>query len=114
MALTWKDFVTTILAAVVFGLYYAMTKGIAVPLIPGYRAAMIVLFIIGISMCAFSSASNASPGNLFITTASILGAASLILIIYGLITGAKLAFTLIAAAILLLWIIATARHILGA
>ena len=112
MALTWKDLITTILAAAVFGLYYAMSKGMSIPLVSGYRSAILVLLIVGMSMCAFSSA-NISQGNMFIKVASILGIVAFALIIYGLITGAKIAFTLLTAIILLLWLIATMRHVVG-
>jgi EamA domain-containing membrane protein RarD len=112
VSLSWKDLVTSLLAALTFGLYYAMTKGIELPVITSYRIGIIFLAIIGIGMCAFSSASSGSTSP-FITLASILGVVSLVLIIYGLFTGTKVAFILLTITILLLWGISTLRHFIS-
>lgn len=112
MGLTWKDIVTTIFAAMTFGLFYAMSKNMQLPLITGYRGAILVLGVFGIAMCALSG--GATTTGPFITIASILGIASLIFIIYGLITGAEIAFTLLTISIIALWIISTFRHLIQA
>lgn len=110
MELTWKDLLTTILAAGVVGLYYAVSKGIDLPLLSGYRSAILTLAIVGMAMCALSGGTNGTT-NLFITVASGLGIISLILIVYGLITGTKIAFALLTIVILALWATATLRHL---
>lgn len=113
MSLTWKDGITTLLAFLVAGLYFARTtSGMQLSLISdGYRWAIIALAVIGIGMCSFSSPATTSGTNMFIVLAGILGVSALILIIYGLVTGAKIAFTLLAMTILSLWLIATVRHL---
>lgn len=113
MSLTWKDGVTTLLALLVAGLYFGRTtSGMTLPLISdGYRWAIVALAIIGIGMCSFSSPATTSGTNMFIVLAGVLGVSALILIIYGLVTGAKIAFTLLTATILLLWLISTVRHL---
>ncbi len=113
MALTWKDFVTTLLAALVVWFYWSVTKGAAIPFISGYRAGVIALLVIGMTMCAFSTVSNAGQGNLFVMAAAVIGVCALIIVLYGLITGTKLAFELLTGTILLLWLIATVRHFTG-
>lgn len=114
MALTWKDLVTTILAASIFGIYYAMTKGIDLPIISGYRSAILVLGVLGMIMCAMSgSGSLASGMNFYAVVGSIFGVLSLILIVYGLITGAKIAFTILTFVIIGLWVFTTIHHIIG-
>lgn len=112
MSLTWKDLVTTVLAVMTAGLYYSMSKGITLPLIAGYRSAIIALGIIGIGMCALSGG-NTAPSGPFIILASVGGIVALILIVYGLITGTKFAFILLTVTILVLWAGATLRHLLS-
>jgi hypothetical protein len=115
MGLTWKDLITTILAAGVFGIYYAMGKGIDLPVISGYRSAILVLGILGIAMCALSGGGGTAGGfNPFIAIISALGFAAFLLIIYGLITGAKIAFVLLSFTILAMWALATFRHAIAA
>ncbi len=111
MGLTWKDIATTILALCVFGIYYAMSKGVSLPLITGYRGAILVLALLGIAMCSLSGGTNTNTGVFFIA-ASFLGVVALVLIIYGLITGTKIAFVLLAVNLIVLWLIATLRHLL--
>ncbi len=113
MSVSWKDFATTILAMLTFAFYYAITKGIAFPFISGYRGAILVLTVIGVSMCTFSARTR-DRSNPFIVIASILGTASLGLIIYGLVTGAQIAFIYLTFTILALWLVATLRHIMTA
>ena len=114
MSLTGKDIVTTLLAVATFGLYYAMGRGIDLPVITGVRGAVLVMGAIGIMMCAMSgyTPTQTSGSNPFIVVASALGIASLFLIAYGLITGAKMALLLLTVAILALWVVSTFRHII--
>ena len=111
MSLTWKDAVTTILAACVFGIYYAQTKGISLPLLSSIRWATIALAILGIAMCAFGA--GTSQTSQMIRFLSVLGVTSLILIIASLTTGSSLAFLLLTIVIILMWVLSTARHAFG-
>ena len=112
MALTWKDLITTTLAVILAGFSYLVVTGYKLPLISGYRWATLVLLILGIGMCALSSAGPGSSG-IFITIASGLGVIALILIIAGFIFATKTIFLATAAVIVLLWITATLRHLIG-
>lgn len=114
MAITGKDFITTLLAAGTIILYYAMTKGTNIPFISGYRMAILLLGVIGIAMCAVGSGTGITTAHgVWAILGSVLGISALILTIIGLITGAKLAFTLLTATVLGLWFMATLRHLLG-
>lgn len=115
MNLTWKDGITTILAALVAGMYYAKINNILIiPFINNsYRWSVLALAIIGIVMCAFSGGGPDSGSNTLIAITSILGITALLVIAYGLITGAKIAFVLLTGLIILMWIIATFRHIVA-
>jgi hypothetical protein len=112
MALSWKDLVTTILAAVTIGFSYLMITGYKFPLISGYRWATMVLLILGIGMCALSSATPGASG-IYITVASGLGILALILIIAGFIFATKTIFLATVTVIILLWAVATFRHLIG-
>jgi len=115
MTLTGKDLITTLLAVATVGLYYAMTKGIDLPIISGYRGAILVLAVIGIAMCALGAGNGTSaPTGIWSFAAGALGVAALVVIVYGLITGAKIAFILLVGTIIALWGLATVRHFLGA
>lgn len=111
MSLTWKDGVTTLLAGIVAVFTYLMATGYPVPYISGFRWATLVLLVLGMGMCAFSSAapSGTSP---WITLATVLGVLAIILVIMGFVTGAKTVFIVLGGTILLLWLIATTRHLL--
>jgi hypothetical protein len=112
MALSWKDAVTTFLALIVFGFSYSIAQGIHIPFVPNFRIATLVLLILGIGMCAMSSANGQSSP--YVTALGVLGFLSLTLIIAGIITGAKVVFLATAGTILLLWLLATVRHAVGA
>jgi len=63
-------------------------------------------------MCALSG-TNPPASGMWSIGAGIIGATALVIVIYGLITGAKIALLLLTIAIIALWMIATLRHILG-
>lgn len=111
MALTWKDLVTTVLAILVAVFSYLFVTGYHFPLLSGYRSAVIVLSILGIGMCAMSSAAGASGP--WVSFAGALGVISAILIVSTLILGTKALFLAVTGIILLLWGVATLRHIIG-
>lgn len=112
MALTWKDLTTTALVALTGLFSYLMVTGYKFPLISGYRWATLVLLVLGIGMCALSSATPGAGGT-YTTIASGLGIVAFILIIAGFIFGTKTIFLATTGVIILLWAIATFRHLIG-
>lgn len=111
MSLTWKDLITTSLAGITIWFSYLVLIGYKFPIIVGYRWATLILLILGVGMCAFSSASGAS--GMFITIASGLGVLALILVVLGLIFGTKFLFISLLTVIIALWIVSTLRHLIG-
>ena len=91
---------------------FAQAKGWNIPVLNNTRLSILSLAVVGILMCALSSANTAT--GTFKTIAMILGVASLLLIIAGLITNNRGIFYLLAADILILWIISTIRHTISA
>lgn len=111
MALTWKDLVNTGLVVLIAAFSYMMVTGYKFPLISGYRWATLVLLVLGIGMCALSSPGT---GGMLLSIAGVLGIIAFILIVAGFIFGTKIIFLTTTGVIILLWIIATARHMFGA
>jgi hypothetical protein len=115
MTLTYKDFITTLLAATTTGFAYLMTTGYKFPIISGYRAGIVVLLAIGIAMCAFGSrVTEGVWSGPWVVTASVLGIAALVVAIVGLVTGTKVMFLTLAGIMVTLWVVATLRHLIGA
>jgi hypothetical protein len=112
MRLTWRDALTTLLAGAVVVLTLAVTQGWGWPLLGGYGAGTVALAIAGLTMCAVggSSARTPSAGTAFVVIASVLGVAALGLVIASLIVQSQTLFITLAASILLLWALTTARH----
>ena len=111
MRLTWRDGATTLLAAVVVGIYAAHTAGWAVPFVENVRWATLLIGGVGLSMCIVggSGATIVAKGTFFVVAAT-LGGAAMLLIVVGVATGWSLALTLLAADTVLLWIVSTIRH----
>ncbi|HSX01457.1 MAG TPA: hypothetical protein VLF67_04410 [Candidatus Saccharimonas sp.] len=108
MALSWKDAVTTVLAAGTGLLVYAKSQNWS-SWLTGPRLGILVLGAIGVAMCATGSISMTS-GSGWSIILSVMGGLALVLIVAGLITGSALAFYALAADILALWLLATVRH----
>ena len=112
MRLTSKDFVGTALVATAILVGFAVSYSWGWPLLSDYRAGTIALGIIGIAMCAAGSETTAWKGtDPFIVVASALGFVALALIVAGLIWATAELFVGLVAVIVLLWFVATARHI---
>jgi hypothetical protein len=115
MRLTWRDGITTLLAALVAVIYVAFTYGWAIPVVDDARGATLLLGAIGLSMCIVGgSGSTIVSNNTWIAPLGVLGVASFSLVIAGLITGWEGAVPLLAAIIGLMWAVSTARHAFAA
>jgi hypothetical protein len=114
MALTFKDFWTTILALGVGGLYWARLQNLSLPFITGNRAAILLLAVLGIGMCILGSGNGFTQGMTAWTIfASGLGILAFGFIVAGLITGTQIWVMLLAGTFLLLWGATTLKHALG-
>lgn len=115
MNLSIKDLKETILAVLAAGLYYAKMNNINLPIITsGYRIPIIILGAIGIVMCTVSGGGNPSTsGSIINTIISAAGVLAFIIIVYGVISGAKIAFTLLTIILLGMWLVSTLRHLIG-
>lgn len=113
MNLSIKDLVASVLAIISIGFSYLMVTGYKFPLITNYRWATAVLLVVGIAMCALSGWDPSGAKSWWITLSSVLGALAIILIIAGIVTGAKTIFMLLAGTIVVLWLLTTVHHMFG-
>jgi hypothetical protein len=111
MLLTWKDFATTLLTLSIVLAYYFQSNNIVFPFIQSVRWTIVLIGIIGISICALGSTGISPEKSMWITAASFLGITSFVIILWGLITGARITIPLLIGSITLLWFITTIRHI---
>lgn len=115
ITLTWRDAVATATTLVVTFISFAAVRGWNVPILRSYRLSTLAIGVIGLATCIVagsSSQANGLQGAYAITMASIGGLAFLLTII-GLISGSKVFLLATASAIVVLWVVATIRHISG-
>lgn len=112
MRLTWRDGITTVLAALVVLVTLAATQGWDWPLLGSERSAIGMLGVLGYAMCYAAGTPKAflSMKGGYRTLSSVLGAVALLIFVVGLIWPSETWLVLLAADILLLWAIATVRH----
>jgi peptidoglycan/LPS O-acetylase OafA/YrhL len=110
-----KDLISTILVVIVGALVYLDSTGIMFPFSSHYRAGTIMLFVLGLSICAFGSkaAWPIKKSNLWLSLSAALGILALAVGIVGIVVGSKFFFYLLAAIITLLWGITTLRHLVS-
>ena len=113
MKVSFKDATATLLAALAALVALAVVGGWGWPLLTGYRAGTIALAVIGFGMCTIGSDYSKVRGlDPFVVVAGLLGVAALGLVIAGLIWATATLFVWLAVTILLLWLVATVRHVL--
>jgi len=116
MRLTYRDGITTVLAAAVVAVTLAVTQGWDWPLLGTTRAGFVALGILGIAGCsvgnrtedvAFAKEFARRPGMI---AGSVLGAIGLVLFIAGLIVNTETLLVALAVDLVALWVLATTRH----
>jgi len=115
MNLSYRDLITTVLAAATAGLLYARTAGIDIPYLTGARLSIVTVLVVGILMCIAGNGSSSTPPpkDMWTYIAMVLLAVLLISGLLGLITGNLLGFQWMAAALLLMWLSTTLHHAIG-
>lgn len=114
MRLTWKDGLSTALAA--------LGAFVVVPLIAGwdwapfesYRIGVVALGVLGEGMCLMGR--ELGPGmraTPYVVFSCVLGGGALCLFAAGLVTGSRTLFIALALTMGVLWLASTARHALG-
>jgi hypothetical protein len=104
-----KDLAATAVTALVVLVFAATHEGWDVPLVGGsHRWAAAVILLLGAVGCGLGDADTESRR---ISAAMVLGVAALVLAVLALVTGSLTALSLLVAATVALWAIATVRHL---
>jgi len=116
MKMTYRDAITTVLAAMVVAITLAVTQGWAWPMLGSTRAGIVAVGILGVAMCSVGTRSeDMATKDAFVhhpgmIVGSTLGAVALVLLIAGLIAGTEALLIVLAGDLVLLWAVATIRH----
>jgi len=116
MKVTYRDAITTVLAALVLAVTLAVTQGWAWPMLGSTRAGIVAVGILGVAMCSIGTRSeDMATRDAFVhhpgmIVGSALGAVALVLLIAGLIAGTEALLIVLAGDLVLLWAVATIRH----
>ena len=118
MRLTLRDAVTTLFAGAVVIVTLAVTQGWDWPLLGSPRAGILAVGALGIGMCATGTRpQEAQAGATFwrrpvIVAESGLGIVALVAFVGGLIVGTETWLITLAAVNLVMWGVATTRHVM--
>jgi hypothetical protein len=105
--LTWKDTVATGFTAAVVLIFTATNESWDVPLIGGsHRWAAAAIFVIGLATCGLGS-----PGGRSRRLFPILGMLAFVFASVALVTGALTPLLLLVSDIVVMWALATFRHL---
>jgi hypothetical protein len=119
MGLTFRDAITSALAAAVVAVTYAVTQELAWPMLATPRAGILVLGALGITMCVAGTRTEdmatgeelkRHPGMI---VGAALGGLALVIWIVGMFTGTETALMALAVVLIALWATATIRHALA-
>ncbi|MBI1758727.1 MAG: hypothetical protein HYR62_05825 [Actinobacteria bacterium] len=112
MRLTWRDGVSTLLAAVVFLLTLAVVRDWGWPLLGSYRSGTIALALVGVVMFGLGTpAREMRWSDRFMAVEAIFGVAAFVLLIASLIAATQAWFVALAIAVMAMWFVAVLRHV---
>jgi len=116
MRLTWRDGAATVLAALVVAVLLALTQGWSWPPLGDFRAGVVALAVIGFVMCSVGLRANGVDDfeQPLMIVASVLGAGTLGLIVFGLVFATEAIFVALGIMLLALWVLTTVDHALAA
>lgn len=113
MRATWRDGAAILLAAVVVAIYGGYWLDWNLPMVSDIRIATLALGVVGLAMCIVGADPSAITSRTAYTViASSVGVGALALVVMGLITASPIVFTALVLVIALLFVMATARHLL--
>lgn len=112
MRLSWRDGVTTALAAGVLALYAAVTAGGWLPAAGGTRAAGAIVFLAGLAMCVVGAGEpdRAATPRWVTYAAGALALTALVSAVVAVVAASGTALAVLVWSIVALWLFATVRH----
>jgi hypothetical protein len=112
MRFTWRDGISTLLAAVVLLLAFAVVRGWNWPLLGGYRSGMIALAVVGLVMSGIGTAAREVRwSDPFMATEGILGAVAVVLFVVGIIAATQGWLVAFTVSLMVVWFVAVTRHV---
>jgi hypothetical protein len=119
MRLTWKDAIATGLIGLAAGVAWAEVESWGWPLVGSPRAAIIVLGLLGLTVCAVAGAGTGAAAKEPPTFHGVLGAvaavlhgAAAVIIVVGLVAPSTTMVLALAVDVVVLWMVGTAHHAL--
>jgi hypothetical protein len=109
MKLSWRDFVTALLAIAGGAIVYAKFYDYSWAVIGSWRSAVAVLVVIGVLMFVFSAFKFANRSILNVNE-MVVGVIAIGLAIVGMIVTSSPIFYILAVTLGVLWFVDTARH----
>lgn len=113
MGLTWRDAVTSVLAAAVVAIGLAVTNDWGWPLLGSARAGSLAVGFVGIAMCTTAGSGRAIENDMKdrgVQVLAGLGSLALVLMILGVITGSEVLFMALVIVTAGMWLMSTIRH----
>ena len=110
--ISWRDGIATLLVAAAVVIFGAFIGAWSIPAVTDAPVAVLALGAIGIANCAIGSRGITSLKDGYTGFLSLLGVAAIVIFLAGVVAAWTLAPGLLAADIVLMWVLATARHAL--
>jgi len=117
MMLTWRDAVTTLLAAAVIAVYLAFLDGTNLWLISGVRGTAVTVLLLGLTggyvlgtAGHLAAEADSAAVRVYLAFAGLLAMAALAAAVAGLATGSPAALAALVAMTIVLWFVVTVRH----
>lgn len=116
MRVTWKDAAATLVMGAVIAVCIGFANGTGTWLIASARGATAVVLALGLVGCVLGArdlyqAAEQESAWVFRAIVTPLGVAALIAAVTGLITGSTYALAVLVTATIMLWLVATIRHL---
>jgi hypothetical protein len=111
MKLTWRDSVTTLLAAAIVGLYYAVTRGVDLPLINTQLSAIVTVGILALIMGFIGMERRDIEEGGWLLGQMIVGIVTLGLFIASLFYATQTMFLAVTVGVIAMWVVGMAHHV---
>jgi hypothetical protein len=112
MRLTWRDGAATAVVAAAGGLYLWHLADPGMAVVGSARWAAAGVFVLGVVACA-AGTDSLTEGSRYASVMSAGGGLAAVLTVFTLVTGSGVTLAGLIAVVGLLWLVTTARHLLG-
>lgn len=113
MGITWKDAVTTVLAAGVITVAVAVVQKWGTPILSSARLASVIILAVGVGMCILSGYDPEKLNSTYAGLMSMIAGLAGIAAILGVVFGTGFFVVIAAGAVGILWLVSTIRHFIS-